>query len=189
MEFLRAYLRTLNPPLPSSVRTLQAGALINALGNGLAYPFLFIYLHNVRNIDLATAGLIVGTSAAVGLVAGPIIGSVIDKAGGRITLAFSLWLSAVGFGSYAFVEHPWQGFLASAIAGIGNGGFWPSQSSLVAGLTPVEQRHQAFAMQRVMMNLGIGLGGLAGGLIATTANPTTFQVLFLGDAATPGAEG
>ena len=91
---------------------------------------------------------------------------------------------AVGFGAYAFVEHPWQGFLASAIAGIGNGGFWPSQSSLVAGLTPVEQRHQAFAMQRVMMNLGIGLGGLAGGLIATTANPTTFQVLFLGDAAT-----
>ena len=39
-------------------------------------------------------------------------------------------------------------------------------------------------MQRVMMNLGIGLGGLVGGLIATTANPTSFQVLFLGDAAT-----
>ena len=184
MDFLRAYLRTLNPPLPSSVRTLQAGALINALGNGLAYPFLFIYLHNVRDIDLATAGLIVGTNAAVGLVAGPIIGSVIDKVGGRITLAFSLWLMAVGFGAYAFVEHPWQGFLASAIAGIGNGGFWPSQSSLIAGLTPQKQRHQAFAMQRVMMNLGIGLGGLVGGLIATTANPTTFQVLFLGDAAT-----
>jgi MFS family permease len=184
VDVLRAYLRTLNPPLPTSVRTLQAGALINALGNGLAYPFLFIYLHNVRDIDLATAGLIVGTNSAVGLVAGPIIGSVIDKVGGRITLAFSLWLMALGFGGYAFVEHPWQGFLASAIAGIGNGGFWPSQSSLIAGLTPTQQRHQAFAMQRVMMNLGIGLGGLAGGLIATTANPTTFQVLFLGDAAT-----
>jgi len=93
-------------------------------------------------------------------------------------------LMAVGFGGYAFVEHPWQGFLASAIAGIGNGGFWPSQSSLIAGLTPSEQRHQAFAMQRVMMNLGIGLGGLAGGLIATTSEPNTFKVLFLGDAAT-----
>ena len=66
MDFLRAYLRTLNPPLPTSVKTLQAGALINALGNGLAYPFLFIYLHNVRDIDLATAGLIVGTNSAVG---------------------------------------------------------------------------------------------------------------------------
>jgi len=184
VDFLRAYLRTLNPPLPSSVRTLQAGALVNALGNGLAYPFLFIYLHNVRDIDLATAGLIVGTNSAVGLVAGPIIGSRIDRIGGRVTLAGSLALLAIGFGGYAFVETPWQGFLASAIAGIGNGGFWPSQSSLIAGLTPHEQRHQAFAMQRVMMNLGIGLGGLAGGLIATTSDPSTFTVLFLADAAT-----
>jgi MFS family permease len=184
LTLLRAYLRTLNPPLPSSVRTLQAGALISALGNGLAYPFVFIYLHNVRDIDLATAGLIVGTNAAVGLVAGPVIGSLIDRVGGRITLAVSLWLLALGFGGYALVESPWQGFLASAIAGIGNGGFWPSQSSLTAGLTPSEQRHQAFAMQRVMMNLGIGLGGLAGGLIATTTNPTSFTVLFLADAAT-----
>lgn len=184
MEFLRAYLRTLNPPLPGSVRTLQAGALVNALGNGLAYPFLFIYLHNVRDIDLATAGLIVGTNSAVGLVAGPVVGSFIDRVGGRTTLTFSLWMLALGFGAYAFVDAPWQGFLASACAGIGNGGFWPSQSSLIARLTPGDQRHQAFAMQRVMMNLGIGLGGLAGGLIATTANPTSFQVLFLADAAT-----
>jgi MFS family permease len=184
MRFVRAYLRTLNPPLPGSVRTLQAGALVNALGNGLAYPFLFIYLHNVRGIELDTAGLIVGTNSAVGLVAGPLVGTLIDRVGGRLTLAVSLWLMAVGFGSYVFVHEPWQGFLASAIAGAGNGGFWPSQSSLIAGLTPQRQRHQAFAMQRVMMNLGIGLGGLTGGLIATTSDPTSFTVLFLADAAT-----
>ncbi len=184
MRFLRAYLDTLNPPLPRSVRNLQAGALVNALGNGLAYPFLFIYLHNVLGFDLATAGLIVGTSSAVGLVAGPLVGTLVDRVGGRLTLAGSLWLMALGFGSYAFVDEPWQAFLASAVAGAGNGGFWPSQSSLIAGLTPQEQRHQAFAMQRVMMNLGIGLGGLAGGLIATTSDPDTFTILFLGDAAT-----
>jgi MFS family permease len=184
VRFVRAYLRTLNPPLPGSVRNLQAGALVNALGNGLAYPFLFIYLHNVRDIDLTTAGLIVGTSSAVGLVAGPLVGTLVDRVGGRLTLAVSLWLMAVGFGGYVFVEEPWQGFLASAVAGAGNGGFWPSQSSLIAGLTPQAQRHQAFAMQRVMMNLGIGLGGLAGGLIATTSDPDSFTILFLADAAT-----
>ena len=184
MRFLRVYLETLNPPLPRSVRTLQAGALVNALGNGLAYPFLFIYLHNVRGFDLATAGLIVGTSSAVGLVAGPVVGTLVDRVGGRLTLAGSLWLMALGFGGYVFVDDPWQGFLASAVAGAGNGGFWPSQSSLIAGLTPHAQRHQAFAMQRVMMNLGIGLGGLTGGLIATTSNPDTFTILFLADAAT-----
>ena len=75
-------------------------------------------------------------------------------------------------------------FATSVIAGIGNGGFWPAQSSLIAGLTPREQRPAAFAMQRVMMNLGIGLGGLAGGLIASTDSVTSFRALFLIDAAT-----
>jgi MFS family permease len=39
-------------------------------------------------------------------------------------------------------------------------------------------------MQRVMMNLGIGLGALGGGLIADTGRPGTFLALFLLDAAT-----
>jgi predicted MFS family arabinose efflux permease len=39
-------------------------------------------------------------------------------------------------------------------------------------------------MQRVMMNLGIGVGALVGGLIADADRPGTFVVLFLVDAAT-----
>jgi MFS family permease len=181
---LVAYVRSLNPGLPRSVQTLQAGGLANSFGNGLAVPFLFIYLHNVRGIDLGTAGLIVGTNGAVGLVAGPLIGSLIDRVGGKRTLMVSLVFMAVGYGAYPFVHAPWQGFLVAAVAGIGNGGFWPSQSSLIAALTPPDRRHKAFAVQRVMMNLGIGLGGLAGGLIATTDRPGTFTVLFLLDALT-----
>jgi MFS family permease len=73
----------------------------------------------------------------------------------------------------------WQGFAVAAITGVGVGGFWPSQSTLIAGLTPPAQRPAAFAMQRVVMNLGIGLGALAGGLIATTESPGSFTVLFL----------
>jgi hypothetical protein len=33
-------------------------------------PFLFIYLHNVRGIGLAVAGLVVGTNAVVGVAEG-----------------------------------------------------------------------------------------------------------------------
>jgi MFS family permease len=179
-----AYLRSLNPRLPRSVQTLQAGGLANSFGNGLAIPFLFIYLHNVRGIDLGTAGLIVATNGAVGLVAGPLVGSLIDRMGGRRTLALSLLFMTVGYGAYPLVHEAWHGFLVSTLAGIGNGGFWPSQSSLIAGLTPPESRHSAFAVQRVMMNLGIGLGGLAGGLIASSDDPTTFLFLFELDALT-----
>jgi predicted MFS family arabinose efflux permease len=181
---LGAYLRSLDPGLPRSVWILNLGGLANAVGNGLAFPFLVIYLHNVRGFSLGTAGLVLATTGAVSLVCGPAVGVVVDRVGGRATLAGALVLLAIGFGSYPLISEPWHAFLAAAVAGMGNAGFWPSQSALLAGLTPQRRRHGAFALQRVTRNLGIGLGGVAGGLIATTANPTSFTVLFLLDAAT-----
>jgi MFS family permease len=181
---LLRYLRGLDPRLPRPVWILSIGGLANAVGNGLAYPFLVIYLHNVRGFSLGTAGLVLATTGAVSLLSGPGVGIVVDRIGGRATLAFALVLLAAGFGSYPLIHSPWHAFLASAVAGVGNAGFWPSQSALLAGLTPQARRHGAFALQRVTRNLGIGLGGVAGGLIASTSNPTSFTVLFVLDAAT-----
>ena len=181
---LRRYLESLDPRLPRPVWILSLGGLANAVGNGLAFPFLVIYLHNVRGISLGTAGLVLATIGTVSLLAGPAVGVVIDRIGGRATLAVALVLLAVGFGSFPLIHEPWHAFLAAAVAGLGNAGFWPSQSALLAGLTPPARRHAAFALQRVTRNLGVGLGGVVGGLIATTSNPTSFTVLFLLDAAT-----
>jgi MFS family permease len=176
---VKAYLRSLNPQLPRSVQVLQLGGLMNAIGNGLVLPFTFIYLHNERGFSLGLAGLILGTNAAVSLLAGPLSGPLVDRLGGRRMLAISLGFLCAGFTAYAFVESPWHGFAASAITGIGNGIFWPAQSTLIAGLTPLAKRTAAFAMQRVMMNLGIGIGGLVGGFLAATS----YTLLFLGNAA------
>jgi MFS family permease len=172
------------PPLPRSVLTLQAGGLVNAFGNGMVIPFMFIYFHNVRGISLGLAGLIVATHAVVSLVASAVFGSQIDRFGGKRMLALSLAILTIGYAAYPLVHEAWQGFLVAVVSGIGVGGFWPAQSTLITGLTPADQRPSAFAMQRVVMNLGIGLGALTGGLIATTDSPGSFTVLFLLDAAT-----
>jgi MFS family permease len=179
-----AYVRGLDPRLPRSVWTMEAGGLANAFGNGVAYPFTVIYLHNVRGFSLGVAGLVLATNAMVGLGAGPLAGIVVDRVGGRVTLAVSLILMAVGFGAFPWVTEPWHAFVASAVAGVGNGGFWPSQSTLLAGLTPPARRHAAYALQRVTRNLGIGLGGIVGGLIATTSDASSFTVLYMIDAVT-----
>ena len=68
-------LRTYFPPLPRSVLTLQLGGLVNSFGNGMVIPFMFIYLHNVRGIELGVSGLIVATHAMLSIVAGPVFGS------------------------------------------------------------------------------------------------------------------
>lgn len=157
---------------------------MNSFGNGMVIPFMFIYLHNVRGIALGVTGLIVATHAVTSIVAGPAFGSQIDRFGGKVMLGIALGVLTVGYAGYPFVHVPWQGFVVAVVSGIGVGGFWPSQSTLITGHTPAEQRPAAFAMQRVVMNLGIGLGALAGGLIASTSSPGTFTLLFLLDAAT-----
>jgi len=82
------------------------------------------------------------------------------------------------------VRHPWHAFVLMAIEGAGSAGFWPSQSTLLSRLTSNTRRHAAFAQQRLTMNLGIGLGGLAGGFIAHVRDPHTFTILFTLDALT-----
>src|SRR6266508_1367421 len=93
-----AYLRSLNPQLPLPVWLLQGGGVANSFGNGLALPFLVIYLHNVRGFSLGTSGLVVAVSSAGQLAAGIFAGPLIDRFGARRTLAVGLVLQAVGNG-------------------------------------------------------------------------------------------
>jgi MFS family permease len=177
-------LRRYDPRLPRDVWLLQAGGVVNSFGNGVVLPFLVIYLHDVRGFGLGTAGLALAVSSAAQLAAGIAVGPVIDRIGPRPTLAAGLVLQAAGYGLLPLVRHPWHAFVLLAIEGAGAAGFWPSQSTLVSRLTPGGRRHAAFAQQRLTMNLGIGLGGLAGGFIAHVRDPHTFTVLFLLDALT-----
>ena len=157
---------------------------MNSFGNGVVLPFLVIYLHNVRGFGLGVSGLVVATSAAAQLTAGIAAGPLVDRLGARRVLGAGLVMQSVGMGLFPLVRSPWEAFVLIAIEGAGSAGFWPSQSTLIAHLTPPERRHAAYAQQRVTMNLGIGLGGLTGGLIASGSSAASFTVLFLVDAAT-----
>jgi MFS family permease len=179
-----AYFRSLDPELPRPIWILELGTFVNFYGSGLAFPFLLIYLHNVRGFGIGTAGLVVAMLGAVGIVAGPAAGPLIDRFGGRVTLGAALLVAALGYGLMPLVHEPWEAFALAVVIGAGTGTFWPSVSVLLTNLTPPEKRHRAFALQRVALNLGIGLGGLTGGLIASSSDPSSFTVLFLVDAAT-----
>jgi MFS family permease len=181
---LAAYVRSLNPQLPKPVWLLQAGGLANMFGNGVIVPFLIIYLHNVRGISLGIAGLIAASNSLAALVSGPLAGALADRIGARQTLLGALVVMAGSFALFPLIREPWHAFALNVLAGVGSGAFWPSQGALLTALTPRLRRHAAFAQQRVTMNLGIGLGAVVGGLIATTSDPSSFTVLFLLDAAT-----
>ena len=65
---MRGLLRLYVPPLPRSVFTLQLGGLVNAFGNGMVVPFMFIYLGMGRYMALNAL------SWNIGFTLGPALG-------------------------------------------------------------------------------------------------------------------
>lgn len=178
------FLRGLDPHLPRSVWLLQAGVLANTFGNGLVIPFVLIYLHDVRGIPVATAAWIAAASPLAALASGLLAGALADRYGPRQTLIGAVGVMAVAYAGFPLITEAWHALLLNALAGIGSGGFGAAQSALIAALTPADRRHSAFAQQRVTANAGLGLGHMAGGLIATTADPSTYTTLFVADVLT-----
>ncbi|HET7145667.1 MAG TPA: MFS transporter [Gaiellaceae bacterium] len=181
---MRSYVRSLNPHLPRDVYVLQTGGLVNAFGNGVVLPFLIIYLHNVRGISLGLAGLAAATQSSAALASGFLGGSLSDRVGPKRVLMGALCVMTVAFACMPFIRVAWHAFAVYVVWGIGSGSFWPAQSTLLAGLTPAARRSPAYALQRLTMNLGAAIGGVAAGLIASVSHPSSFTVLFLVNCAT-----
>jgi len=169
--------------LPRALWVVQVGVFFNYLGWGCVMPFEVIYLHDGRGFSLGTSGLVVGTVTGLAIVGAPVSGPLIDRIGPRATAAVALGLLGAGFAGLALAQTPRAAFAAAAAAGLGNGGLLPSQSALVAGLVAPKLRPRATAVSRVASNLGVGIGGVVGGLVAAHGL-NGFVVLFLINAIT-----
>ena len=181
---MRGYLRSLDPRLPRDVYVLELGALVNAFGNGVVLPFLLIYLHNVRGIPFGLAGSAAAVQSAAALASGFLGGTLSDRLGPKRVLLGALAVMTVAFALMPLIRNAPEAFAIYTLWGIGSGSFWPSQSALLAGLTPAARRAPAYALQRLAMNVGVALGGVAAGLIASVGHPRTFTVLFAIDCVT-----
>jgi MFS family permease len=181
---VRNYVKSLDPHLPRDVYVLEAGALVNAFGNGVVLPFLLIYLHNVRGIPFGLAGLAAAEQSAAALASGFVAGTLSDRVGPRRVLFGALSVMTVAFALMPAIHTAWHAFAVYGLWGLGSGSFWPAQSALLAGLTPAQRRAPAYALQRLAMNLGVALGGVVAGLIASVRHPDSFTTLFVIDCAT-----
>jgi MFS family permease len=170
------------PDLPREAWVLLGGDSLSALGTGLTLPFLLVYLHQVRGIDLELAGLALSTVALAGLAGNPVGGSLSDRLGARNTLIFGLLVASAGAATIALVRETWQAFGAVAVVGFGAAVIWPAQDSLLASVVAPEQRSSAFAVRHATLNAGFAAGTLASALIVEVSSPRSFELVYLLDA-------
>ncbi|WP_090968225.1 MFS transporter [Nocardioides exalbidus] len=164
-------------------RWLLSTVAIQTLGRGLTLPFTVIYLHEVRGFSLDLAGALMAFIAVVALVVTGPGGALTDRVGARNVLLFATTSQLVGCAILAFATTPVLATLAMAFLGINFGMSWPAFNALIAAVTTGEMRQQYFGINFALVNLGIGVGGIIGGIYADVSQPHTFTVIFLADAA------
>jgi MFS family permease len=179
LQSVRKVFNLFNPELPPRVWLLQLGVLINFFGNGLVAPFLVIYLHFGRGIPFVVAGSAVALGGLTAVTSGIVAGAVADRIGPRNTLVAAMTLNAVAYLLYTQVTAPWQAFGVGLLVGVGTGSYGPSSQLLIASMVPPANRRAAFAQNRVTSVTGLGLGGIAGGLLAAAGLSGYLRILEL----------
>ncbi|HEX8003657.1 MAG TPA: MFS transporter [Mycobacteriales bacterium] len=166
--------------LPRAVWILLAGTLITRAGS-FAVPFLTIYLHNERGLSLRYAGIAMAAWGAGGMVAALSGGSLADRLGRKPVVVGSPLLGGLAITALLLTQHPAMVVAVALVAGAVSESGRPAVSAMLTDLTPAERRIDAFALFRLVVNLGFAVGTGLGGVLITHIG---FVRLFLADAAT-----
>jgi MFS family permease len=156
------------------------------VGNGLTLPFLLIYLHQVRGIALPAVGALLAGAAVAGLIVVPISGALIDRLGARPVLVAMMLGQAIAEVLISLAYSVETALPAVLLYGAVWVPMLSTRQTMIAGLTPDPVTQQrAFAINFTAQNAAIGIGAAVGAAVvgAGAQNPTSFEALFLANAA------
>ncbi len=170
------------------VRSLGRGAqwflvatLINMIGNGMLFGFLFIYFHDVLKLSSAWAGALMAIVAVVGLAMASVGGWFTDRIGAKPALLFAFVFAAGVYGLYALVDSLTSALLVTILGGVAQGLMGPSQQAFSAVLVTPAQRPLISSWVRIALNIGAGIGIAGAGFFLDADRPATFDLMFIGN--------
>lgn len=174
------------PPVPLDpvVRRLFVGIALSALGSGLTLPFLYVYLAEVRGVSTSTVGLLFAWMGLVGLVVSPLAGTAIDRLGPRPVILGGLAVETVGVALIGTVDSVGRGMVVLGLTAAGASVMWPATTALLTRLVPEESRERVYGLQFMLLNAGLGIGGLLSALLVRVEDLGSFQRLYVLDALT-----
>lgn len=170
--------------LPPHVWVVSGTTLINRVGT-MVLPFLALYVTQELRMPPSRAGLVLSAFGAGGLVAAPLGGWLSDRVGAVRVMAGAFVGSGLLLALFPLVTRYETLVGLTALWALFNETARPATLvALTDGLRP-DQRKAAIALNRLAVNLGMGVGPAVGGLLVATS----FALLFWIDAATAVAAG
>jgi MFS family permease len=169
---------------PPAFWLLFWGTWISATGGSMVWPFLTLYLRQRLATPLTQITMLLTLNAVTGLVTTAIAGLVVDRFGRKGAMVIGL----LGSGLVMLGMIPAASLLAWAALMAFMGGFGPiyrvGGDAMVADLIEPSQRASAYALLRMIANLGVAVGPAIGGFIVSASYTLAFilgglaQILF-----------
>ena len=165
-------------------RKLVIGMCLNAIGGGMTLSLLLVYLHDMRGFTNTFGGLLLSYGAIVSIVASTPMGALVDRIGPKKVMIAGLICNSAAAFSLSLVETHFHAILALTFINISSQAVWPSQSVILTRVTPEVDRPKIFGFNFMLLNLGLGMGGLLSSLIIQKGDLLSFQIMYWVDAAT-----
>jgi MFS family permease len=170
--------------LPRSAKWFLIATLVNMIGNGMLFGFLFIYFTDVRHFSSSKTGLFLTIQALISIAFMSVGGWVSDHIGAKRALQIAVVYSACVFGLFSWATTSSIAVSVCVLAGIGQGMMTPAQSAFGSIIVTKEFRPVMSSWLRIVLNIGAGIGIGAAGLFVKVNRPSTFVVLFFANVAT-----
>jgi MFS family permease len=155
---------------------LFAGTLINAVGFSFIFPFITLYLTGQLGLTLTTVGGLITLNSASGIVAQIAGGSLADRLGRKLMMAFSTLGSSLLIAGLGIVHTLPTVAGVILLMGFINPLFQPASQAMIADLVESERRAEAYGLLRVANNLGVVIGPSVGGFVAARSYLALFLV-------------
>jgi len=176
-------LRALRGAYPRQFWLLFAGMLISTLGASMVWPFLMIYVSEKLALPLATVASLMTLNAVFGLAASFIAGPMTDRVGRKWVMVVSLAMNSLAY-LLMIQADTLAGFaILLSISGAFNPLYRVGADAMMADLVPAEQRLEAYSLLRTSNNMGIALGPVIGGFVASISYSIAFGCAAAGLAA------
>ncbi len=148
------------------------------MGQGLTLSLFVIYLHNVRGFSTDYATLLLSAAALAGICSSPIWGTFTDHFGPVRVIMVAVVADAASLILWAHAHTESRAAVAALLLALFGGAGWGPSSTLLSRIVPSAQRQRAFGFYFMLVNLGIGFGGLVSASIVDLKHPASFVMLY-----------
>jgi MFS family permease len=157
---------------------------VSMFGTGLMYPVHALYISQYHHQPISIVGFYYAVAALCSVLIAMPAGRYSDLHSPIRLVLPSAALQFLGLAFVPVLAGSWLVLCCAIPFGLGTGIFFAVQTPTIATLFGTETLRELFARQYQVMNIALGLGAVAGTLLASTRSGSAYVAIYLANALT-----